>query len=269
MVSEGLIAFMRKNFGSQCLKILNVVHQRLGIEDIEEASLDDKKNFILEMQPILRDKNLLEGEILISELMELLNVNSSHAVYSSIGIQRSTRDLIRNYIALHGEKRINTCYEEMNSLVKLYLQNTESALKKGISKSSIQTMTKKVLQGLKEKLFSIRKDIEDTYNIRTNKEFVQKRLKDLDYRGEFYNEQEVQNQLNIILALEKYEARIEKIYGNYHNTFLKNLEKKLYLEESKIPENHLVKRTAELSENVYQQIQVAFQGLKNDLQSEQ
>lgn len=268
MVSEGLIAFMRKNFGSQCLKILNVVHQRLGIEDIEDASLDDKKNFILEMQPLLREKSLTEGEILITELMGLLDVNSTQTVYNSIGIQKNTKELIQNHIAIHGEKRINTCFEEMNSLVTLYLQNTEKALKKGVSKKNIESMTKKVLQGLKEKLFSIRRDIEETYNIKTNKEFVKKRLKELEQRGDFYNEQEIHNQLSVIMALEKYEARVDKIYTNYREAFLKNLDKKMYLEQSNIPAHHLTTRTTELSENVYQQIKVAFNGLENDLHNE-
>ena len=231
MVSQDLIDFMRGQFGSRCLKVLNDLHQKLGIDDVEESNVESRKNFILELQPMLREKSFSKSEIMISELMSILDIKIQPAEVHHLGIRTENKALIRSYVETEAEKKIKYSFEEMNSLTLLYLAKTKDALKQKIHPKAIESMTSKVLMGLKHTLLSVSDDIENKYNVRTSLEFINQRIKELEERGDYMNEEELKNQKNLAIALDRYHKKINTIFDRYYETFIYTLRKKIKLEK--------------------------------------
>ena len=265
MVSEDLIQFMRTHFGDKCLRILNEIHQKIGIENVEDANLDDKRTFIIELQPFLRDKSLTKSEVLITELMSILRVNTTEPSYVSLGLSTENKYNITYYINNEGEKKIKTTLPEMNSLVRLYLGNTKTAMKKGMKSREIERITEKVMNGIKNKIQGVSKDIEDRFNIKTNSDFIERRMKDLEERGEYIDIEKISNQTSLAKALNEYNSKVEKIFKEYKKQFIDNMHKKIYLEKEKIPSEHITKKTIKLSEDKFKEIEEAYLELKANI----
>ncbi|MFP4190199.1 MAG: hypothetical protein ACLFSL_04150 [Candidatus Woesearchaeota archaeon] len=265
MVSKGLIEFMRNNFGDRCLRILNEVHHKIGVEDVEEASIEDKKNFIIEMQPLLRDKDIANSEILTTELMNLLNVNIYESNKYQLGISKNDKMMIKEYIEREGERKIRSGLEEMNSLITLYMNKTSKALKKGITKKTITTNTEKVLRGLKKNMLSIGREIEQKSNVNLSLPFIQKKMRDLQERGDMVDVEKIREQTELARALKEYMGEIEEMFEEYKAGFLKNLEKKIYLEKQGLPSDYIVRQTKEISDTLFSKMMDSYTELKRKL----
>ncbi len=263
MVSSQLIEFMRTNFGNQCLSILNQTHRKLGVSDIEEADVEDKKNFILELQPLLRDTDLAHSEIVISELMSILNVNLSDNIHHHIGLSKENKQIIHSYIMKLGEKKKNAAYQEIDSLIHLYLKNTKAAVKRKVPAKEIHRMTDRVLSGLRAKLSSITYDVESEFNIRTNIDFIEMRVKDLEERGEYFDIDKISNQTSLAKALKEYNDKMDSSFKKFRKGFLDSLNKKIYLEKANIPSDHILKRTARLSEEFRKEVEEIYDSLRD------
>ena len=266
MVSDGLIKFMREYFGDECLKILNNLHQKVGIEDVEDADIEDKKSFIIEMQPFLKDRSLTKSELMITELMSILRVNTTEPSYSHIGISNENHTNISKYINGEGERTIKTAFQEMSSLSRLYLGNTATAIKKGMKPEDIEKITSRVLNGLKTKLLGVSKDIENRFNVRTDINIISKKLKDLEEKGDYMDAEKITNQIAIASALDKYNKDVDVLFRKYKKAFLENLYKKMYLEKQKIPSGHITKKNAKLTEETYAGIEKAYSRLKDRME---
>ncbi len=262
MVSKELIGFMRRNFGDRCLRVLNEAHHKVGVEDIEAAKIEDRKNFIIEMQPFLRESGVAKSEILITELMNILNVNIYETGGRQLGINKSDRLMIKEYIDRSGEWKIRSGLEEMNTLINLYMENTQKALKKGVSKATIEKNTEKVLMGLKNSMISIGKDIEQRFNVNINIPFIQKRIQDIEERGDPVDMEKIREQIDLAQAIQDYNVRMEGIFKEYMSTFMDNTRKKIYLEKQGLPSGYITRRTREMSEKTFENIMEAYAELK-------
>ncbi len=262
MVSDGLIKYMRENFGEECLKILNNLHQRVGVEDIEDADIEDKKSFIIEMQPFLKDRSIAKSELMITELMSILRVRTTEPSYSHIGISTDIHKNISKHISGQGERTIKTAFQEMASLSKLYLGNTATAIQKGMKPEDIEKITSRVLNGLRTKLLGVSKEIENKFNVRTDIYLITKKLKELQEKGDYMDAEKITNQIAIATALDKYNKDVEVLFNKYKKDFLANLYKKMYLEKQKIPAHHITKKNLKLVDETYHGIEKAYSKLK-------
>ena len=263
MVSKELIEFMRGSFGNECLRILNEIHQKIGVEDIEDASIEDRKNFIIELQPLLRNKNITRSEIMVTELMNLLNVNIYESGKNNLGISKNDRILIESYINRFGERKIKSSLESMNSIIRLYMSKTKFALKQGVSEKTIEKNTDKVLEGIRKNLISMGKDIEQNFNINTSVPFIEKKIKDMEENGDVLNIDRIKRQIELAESIRNYGAEMNSIFEKYKSNFMNNLKTKIYLEKQKLPSDYIIKKTETLSNQFFQNILEIYDKLKH------
>lgn len=254
MVSENLVGFMRKSFGDRSLKILNEMHQRVGVEDIEDASIEDKKNFIMEMQPVLKKNNIRSTELALSELMRILKVNIYEPGNSYMGLSRSDKSMIMDFITNNGKSKVSRSIREMESLINIYLDNTKMALDKGITEQKILKKTSRGLEGLRNNIIGMSKEIEQNFSVNLNLPFIQKRIRDLEERGNFLDKEKIREHTQLARSIRNYNERINDIFNEYRGTFLDCLKKKLYLEKQDIPAEHMVKKARKASEEFYSRL---------------
>ncbi len=262
MVSKELVGFMRNNFGDRCLRILNELHQKVGVEDIEEANMEEKKNFIIEMQPLLRQKDIARSEILMTELMNLLNVNIYERGDRQVGINKSDKLMIREYVDRHAERKVRACFEGMNTLTSLYMENVGNALKKGVPKRTIEANTEKAIEGLKQSMMSIGKEIEQRFNVNMSLPFIQKKIRDIEEKGDFLDMKKVNEQIELAKAVEEYKASIEKYFKEYKKSFMVNLGKRIYMEKNNIPSGYITKNTKNISKRFFENMMESYAELK-------
>ncbi len=266
MVSDDLITFMRGNFGNQCLRVLNELHQKLGVEDIESAGIEEKKNFILEIQGMMKNDSVYKSEIVTSTLMNLLRVNINEPSTSHIGLSESDKMMIAEFVNKNGHNKIRSVLEEMNALVDIYMSKTDVALKQGVSEKSIIERTTKVLEGINKKLKSISKDIEKNFNVKTNVEFIHRRMNELEEKGEFNKLEMVKSQTRLAHHVEAYERSVQERFEKYRNEFTENLKKKIYLDKQKIPSEFITRKTKDSSERYFEDLKRSFLAFKVGLE---
>ena len=265
MVSTELIGFMRKHFGDECLKILNFVHQRLNIESVDTSTIDEKKAFIIEMQPFLKNKSFTKSEIMVSELMSILNINNNETTYSLFGLNNENKLKLQDYLKLQGHRKIKSTSQDMDTMIKLYLEKTKEATKKGISKKQIQNTTLKVINGLTKKLTSINKDIENNFNIITNKSIIENKLKELNEKKDYQNIEKIEYQINLAKSIEKYNSEVNKLINEYKRKFIESINAKIFFEKENIPSTHITLKTKKMSEETLGKILISYENLTKDI----
>lgn len=258
MVSETLVGFMRREFGLKCLKLLNDTHMTLGIDDVEYADDDIKKRFILELQPLFKEKSLSRSEVLISEMMSILKINPNIESYVDQSLTHANLEIIKEYVRLQGENKIKVAYAQTEALINLYMKNTNKALHKGISKDKIHNMTERGLVGLRSALLEIANKIDGEYNLKTSVQIMENKIKEAQETGEPIDTSVYEKQVSMSYAVIGYKKRIEKLYGEYRKLFMTNIDRKVKAEKEGKRTEHVNTYLRIVSKDIFSRVEKTF-----------
>lgn len=255
--------FMKREFGPRGIKILTDIYDRLGIDDIESASEDQKKRFVAEIQPEFRSKSLARSGVLTSEVMSIIGLREDTT--KGVAFQKVDQEYVKKYISTEGYTKLKSIYAKIEAIFNLFWINASEAFQKGVSKPIIHKVTDQILQGVKNDLHSICEEIELKFNLTAKKNRLAEK-EGFDLTGaKIRSVEEAEEPLEIIFN--EFKDKIDRAYQEFHKTFMETLDKDIEMKKLRKDDRSLREETKLKTKEVWTDIIEAYDELRRKVNS--
>ncbi|MFP4400806.1 MAG: hypothetical protein ACLFPQ_02915 [Candidatus Woesearchaeota archaeon] len=270
MADSNLESFIKRELGNKGIKTLNSILIALNLENIEEASDDQKKRFVAEIVPEFREKSLARSKVLTSELRSILGLEEDVLDLDDTG-KEVEKQMIRSFVNVDANDKLRSTLSKIEAVFNLFWSKAGEAFDMGVSIKDIHRISRQVLKDIKSDIIGICDNIENLLGMGygNNSAVLAKSLKK-KYNSKFSFTDvggvlEDKKETPLESAINEFREKVMELFDEFEKIFLESIDEDLIYRHRNQDDTDLVEITKEKTNHIWDEIVDAYEIMKQKI----